>query len=1229
MVARYTLCSGHGYNKRGWDRVFLQQTQLPKLFDVQTATESCNCDPGYFSSRTFATGTASCDCGTCGIRVEHCTTTVRSYFCSCHGRDNAGPEYLNTGTGDQCGGTTIDEGCAFLGDQTPGQVPWSSQCAPVYNSVSSGTPNVLCLCDHDYIGIPNGQGGQNQCNTRISVAICNGRGQDPSSGSRYPANAIALQNNQWRITGTGGFYACQCDDGFGPNTAGSTTQCSTFLPCQAPYSCGSATGRGTCGCSGTCCTCNAGFGGIACCPLKFGTTAVCNGFATAKCQNDGTCNCPPGTQDPGCCVGCDLSQECQLDGRCSCPKIAGDLCGIYGTCVASGIPVGSQLNCTCNGTSVVDVDGPTGPIAPKNVTYGGKFCCPVINGLVCGPGGSVCTSTPHPSDPLTGGCACGPGRAGRFCCPIAPGQTKECGDNGVCQTNGQCLCRDIGVTGSACELNTNCDNVVTTQECRGSGSCVFSSPGLSAYLQDLRFDDVLNLPYTTTDGQNFTDEGAVQFLRAVSRAFHGFDPLDQPQESKYYTANITACQQALAAGQGRGGCLWAMLSSCFPPRDAFIGTFSTVEAYVERAFRQLHPTRIIPPPAASPQGTFMLQESAAYTNTCLGGGQPREAMASLLSWELWLQLYRDPNNPTSLPAASGITLLPSHQGAPYHCRCTPPLSTAQIGIDSAPGGFRCQFTCPVGGTLGTTDLQVCSGFSQGVFRGACVGNNLCECSSKFSGNACQFPLTPSCFAVNSQDAEPCTNSRHGFCRRVDVPGQTIPNFNCNCSAQFTGTYCELCRCQPPSVQPQPGECNGRGQCLALSGGLFRCDCSAYLTTLYDTGDSNRIPFLAAGNACEANGTAFCANFKQAAGQPVGIGNWQVCSQRGSCVWDYNTNTGSCSCQPGYSGNRCQLSLCIPDCNMHQNCDTGSGTCGCFPFWGTPATCTPGNRTCECSQNLCDHGTPTSDGTACICDVGWKKVVSGINAGKCSVVQCRLVVHNDQGVRPCIEPQDQRCSDLSSIAQSLQQGCCVDTCPVCVLNTTSNTRSCQCDALSGSTPCYDSQNEMCLPKCHGNDVLHPNPPNCDSSTNPITCHCEHVSLLATQFRDLRCQRYTCLNGGTRFTTTCNPALQQCCDCSQTAYSGSFCTTSICGQRGTPFPNGTSCDCIPPFDHSSPARKDCDIDRCSPGTVVADPTSMTRPFYCNCPGSTFVVSTVELLSHCFSHNPWHYLPRNSDR
>ncbi len=1205
--ARETLCNGHGFNRRYYQRVLLGDINIGRLADIETLTETCQCDPGYFGITEIQEDDGEgCNFG---LRRTHCTQTVRAAFCSSLGDDPSGPI---ASANPQCQPVSPrPDGIGFSWPASPTcGVSYSTSSA--ISTSSNVFANLVCLCGIGQIGGSAGQTGQ--CSASIASTICSGHGAAPIA--RFPANTPAS------------LIDCTCNTGFVDLSP--TQQCAVFEPC-AKHGCTPL--QGTCGLGGISCVCNTTGGyanprGGACCPLKFGDpTNVCNGLTDNVCTNEGTCPCPFG-KDPGCCLGCDDSQQCLKDGRCACPVLGGRTCGAYGTCVplTVGGLAGAVLNCTCNRTLQVDVDGPSGPILPVNITYGGKFCCPIIGNKVCGPTGG-CSSTPHPDDPQTGGCvwptsvdpAIGYKRAGRFGCPIVAGQSKECGVHGVCQTNGVCWCPSgFPAAALACEINPNCNPSSQTTECSGSGTCDLNTggtAGLGSYLQDLRFDDIPNKPYETSDSMNFTDDGAVEFLRRLYQAFYGFDPRTKPQESTYYTANVSVCAQTLAAGGSRGLCLWNMLTACHPPRDAYRGTFGSAELYVEAAFKQLHPARIVPPPAGTPNEPYMLRQTEAFLNNCLiATTGPREAMASLLAWELWLQLYKI--DTTAFPPTSSITLLPSHVGTPYHCRCTPPDSMAQIGITKAAGGPRCQFQCLVGGAPG--DLQVCSGFRNGVLRGVCTGPNAqppgtegtCECGPRFAGPACQYSLEGKCFPVSpNNDAVACSGTtqepnRRGTCRQQLIPGAD-PLFSCNCTAQFDGAFCQLSRCQAPGDSTAPGECNGKGRCNVISTGVFRCDCSSYLTTLYDTGSGNIVPFLATGNACERNGTRDCANFKQAAGQPGGVGNWQVCSGRGTCSWNYNTETGTCVCQSGYSGSRCQNTLCAPDCNANQTCDPLTGTCGCLGFHGNPQGCAAGNRTCECSQNLCDHGVPTADGSSCVCDAGWKKVVSGPTAGRCSVVQCRLVVHTDQGVRPCAEPQDQRCPDLLSITQSLQQGCCVDTCPLCILNQ-DNTRSCVCDSLSGGTSCYDSGSEMCLPKCHGNDVLHPNPPNCDSSTNPITCHCQHVALTSSQFVDLRCQRYTCLNGGLRTAQTCNPNLQQCCDCSQTAYSGSFCASSICGDRGTPFPNGTRCDCIPPFKASSATGKDCNADSCSPGVVATNPGSMSKPFVCDCPGSTFVVS-----------------------
>lgn len=184
---------------------------------------------------------------------------------------------------------------------------------------------------------------------------------------------------------------------------------------------------------------------------------------------------------------------------------------------------------------------------------------------------------------------------------------------------------------------------------------------------------------------------------------------------------------------------------------------------------------------------------------------------------------------------------------------------------------------------------------------------------------------------------------------------------------------------------------------------------------------------------------------------------------------------------------------------------------------------------------------------------------------------------------------------------------MDICPTCSLNTTSNVRTCDCTQLQGAGPCYTHSNEICFPVCHGNG-------NCDStscqqgspcSPPTLSCDCTHITLQTNQFVDLTCNRFSC-GVGTRKSNPCIPQQQTCCDCSQTAFTGAFCATSACGDRGVPTNNGSFCVCTPPFMRSVTSRI-CDTDTCTPGTVVStagmNPPSQL-PFLCNCPGNTFI-------------------------
>lgn len=1199
---RSGLCAGHGISSctahelYGWNG-----TMHPYPAYSGTVAYGCNSHPSVlpFRYRDFdahITGSTRvkcrCDPGWGTESTNLCALRIRDAVCSGHGRDASGLE---------------------AGEGTCNQFPYfHSSCGTGYPSdieiTSLGGPD--CSCDPGWVG-----GSPNKCSLTVRGAYCSGHGQGSCPSCRI------LSNDTNPIT-------CQCDPESGWATLGgnSTQQCAHFAACIT-YGCGdngNCTTTGT-GCSadafnpnGRCCTCDAGYGGATCCPLRHGsTTVLCNDLGT--CGEDGKCTCHPGTEPPGCCLACQSpEQTCLPDGRCSCPVINGTACGTRGsTCDQA-----DQI-CTCSSFPYYS--------ARFNQSYtiqtGGLFCCPrsTANGMLCG-GKGTCHAAQHPDLVGTGGCQCSnTSFAGPFCCPIAAGQTDACGINGECMPDGSCRC-DPGVTGSACEINYNCNPSDTLNECSRGGVCTRLTQGnygLGDYLEYLRYDNHPNQIYVCQDGSgNFTDEGLVFFIQDFWMFWMGIDLTQQSPEAAYYTQNVTACAEGTPTG--RGQCLLNVLQACLSQLETFIstnfaGTYPYVTNYV---FPRTHPSRAVNTAPFFLQAAQALASNACQTvNTTL----KKEAMAAIMVYEMYYQKTPQPVTPPGQAQLNinSISLLPTQfTGYPYQCKCTAPPPGSIIGFQTAAGGTKCQLQCLVGGKPGEGTLQVCSGNIHGEPRGYCAdqfGNpdgtgtltydpnnpvpipGTCVCNPRFAGSACQYERSPGCIPLSHITDTPCTSAQRGTClQTTDLDDE--PVFSCNCSIQYTGTYCELTRCQPPSQLPTEIECNNRGVCL-VQGGQFQCDCSDFNNgPQVQTGSGNIVPFMAGGLACEVNVTANCGTFRS---NLIGGGTWEICSGAGSCVVSYTLPPfPQCVCMSGRGGNKCQDTACNPACNStRQLCSNSTGQCGCKPFWGDPpGGCPPDDRNCQCSVNECIHGTPNFAGDDCTCQPGWKKVpfghtgVSGGGAGSCDIVQCPLVVHNDQGIRLCNEPADPRCPDLSSITQSLATGCCVDSCPQC--NLVGSDRVCDCGVGHGNPNCFIAQQGACFPKCHGNDEALVNPPNCISPGPPPVCNCAAVNLQSNQFVDTTCLRYTCVHG-TRLGTSCIPQQSQCCDCTGTAFTGSLCSEVNCQGRGTPNANGTFCVCYEPF-YRGPGRSDCNLNRCTPGTV----TGFTPNFLCNCPSTTII-------------------------
>jgi hypothetical protein len=119
---------------------------------------------------------------------------------------------------------------------------------------------------------------------------------------------------------------------------------------------------------------------------------------------------------------------------------------------------------------------------------------------------------------------------------------------------------------------------------------------------------------------------------------------------------------------------------------------------------------------------------------------------------------------------------------------TNPGTQWQCSCPAGIGGAQCEVTgCPVG-----SNGLTCSGSTNGVFQGLCTAAGQCECSPAFGCTACDCPKSPGCFPSGGSGQSLCTGG-NGVC----TLNNTTRSFQCQCQSQFTGTYCELSKCQPP------------------------------------------------------------------------------------------------------------------------------------------------------------------------------------------------------------------------------------------------------------------------------------------------------------------------------------------------------------------------------------------------------------------------------------------------
>uniref|UniRef100_A0A669D826 Teneurin-4 n=1 Tax=Oreochromis niloticus TaxID=8128 RepID=A0A669D826_ORENI len=280
-------------------------------------------------------------------------------------------------------------------------------------------------------------------------------------------------------------------------------------------------------------------------------------------------------------------------------------------------------------------------------------------------------------------------------------------------------------------------------------------------------------------------------------------------------------------------------------------------------------------------------------------------------------------------------------------------------------------------------------------NGDCIAGT-CHCFLGFKGPDCGRAACPVLCSGNGQYLKGRCMCHSGWKgSECDVPTNQCIDITCSnhgicivgtciCNPGYKGENCEEVDCLDPT-------CSGRGVCVQgechcfVGWGGPGCEsprascmdqCSGHGTFLADTGTCSCDPNWT-GHDCA---TEICAS---------------DCGGHGICV------SGTCRCDDGWMGIGCDQRACHPRCNEHGTCKDGK--CECSPGWngehctiahyldkvGCPGLCN-GNGRCTLGNN----------GWYCVCQLGWR----GTGCDTSMETACSDVKDNDgDGLVDCMDP----------------------------------------------------------------------------------------------------------------------------------------------------------------------------------------------------------------------------------
>eukprot|EP01052_Picozoa_sp_SAG31_P012600 SAG31_NODE_741_length_12429_cov_13.571127_4_plen_1359_part_00 len=289
------------------------------------------------------------------------------------------------------------------------------------------------------------------------------------------------------------------------------------------------------------------------------------------------------------------------------------------------------------------------------------------------------------------------------------------------------------------------------------------------------------------------------------------------------------------------------------------------------------------------------------------------------------------------------------------------------GVDCGPSSTGrcvsglCQCTSGYTGAACQTPPDLCQYMSCGVRSTHCVSGE-CLCEPGWAGNTCEIDVSAPnpcayvscglhgrcvvglCDCTDGYSGAACEN-RPDFCAGVVCSnGGTCVDGACACTSLYRGT-----RCETRDIDLCSLDCGNHGTCVAGS-----CLCEEGWT----------------GPSCTQVGSSPC--------------HFTSCGAHGTC--SVNGTQATCVCTDGYSGDNCEdgPDPCqVLDCGVHGECDTISVSCACAEGWTGPS-CAIAIDPCEgitCGEHgFCTHGT-------CTCIDFYQGVRCEIVPDPCRTAEC--------------------------------------------------------------------------------------------------------------------------------------------------------------------------------------------------------------------------------------------------